>query len=134
MDANKKNMIPNSIDQTVWMVSGVNAPNFIADVVFFAPVLMARFNNSLFKSRTQLLYGFTAKEALDATHVTCSVLVLHLCVKQKRKKMANDSKLDDTMLLDCEITLSGSGTNATSTIMEALRLSVGSASPEKGQM
>jgi hypothetical protein len=84
--------------------------------------LTARFNDSLFDSSTQVLHGFTAKEALDATHVPCSVSTLYLRVKQERERIVDAAKLDDTTLQDREITVSGSRTYATSPLTEVLTL------------
>ena len=44
----------------------------------------------------QVLHGFTAKEALGATHEPCYVSTLYLRVKQERERIVSAEKQDNT--------------------------------------
>ena len=68
----------------------------------------------------QVLHGFTAKEALDATHEPCCVSTLYLRVKQERERIVNAVKQNDASLCDRDILVPK--TNAASPLTETSTL------------
>ena len=68
----------------------------------------------------QVLHGFTAKEALDATHEPCCVSALYLRMKQERERIVNAAKSDNATLCDRGILVPK--TNAASHLTETSTL------------
>ena len=75
----------------------------------------------------QVLHGFTAKEALDATHEPCCVSTLYLRVKQECERIINAVKQNDVSLCDRDILVPK--TNAASPLTETSTLTP----PQRGR-